>query len=221
MKLLKFTLLVTIAVAFASCKKQPVAGFTTNTEDVETYQEITFTNTTEDGVTYLWDFGDGKTSTEESPKHTYVGDATSSFFFIYETYYEVSLTAFSKKEKKEDTFTKTLYVKDVRDKFVGDYLGTETQTIGSTTNKYVRTADVNSANDPQKITISGYGFSVTATVTGSTFVIPTQNITDNFTSGSIISVSGSGTLSGNVFSYSFSGTSTDGKSVVVSFTGTK
>ena len=32
---------------------------------------VTFTNTSVNGVTYLWDFGDGATSTEKNPVHTY------------------------------------------------------------------------------------------------------------------------------------------------------
>ena len=35
--------------------------------------DVTFNNTTEGGVSYRWDFGDGKTSTEKSPTHTYEG----------------------------------------------------------------------------------------------------------------------------------------------------
>ncbi len=44
---------------------------------------ITFTNESVNGINYLWDFGDGNTSTEENPTHTY-----TEFGF-----YTVSLTA--------------------------------------------------------------------------------------------------------------------------------
>jgi len=52
----------------------PVAGFTF----VKDYMTITFTNTTTFGVSYAWDFGDGETSIEENPVHTYAeaGDYT-------------------------------------------------------------------------------------------------------------------------------------------------
>lgn len=46
---------------------------------------ITFTNSSQNAMGYLWDFGDGNTSTESSPVHIYDGDGT----------YVVSLTAVS------------------------------------------------------------------------------------------------------------------------------
>lgn len=53
----------------------PVAGFTFTTEELT----ATFTNTsTDDGdtLTSAWDFGDGNTSTDENPEHTYAADGT-------------------------------------------------------------------------------------------------------------------------------------------------
>ena len=44
---------------------------------------LTFTNLSQNGITYSWDFGDGNTSTETSPVHTYDNDGE----------YEVTLTA--------------------------------------------------------------------------------------------------------------------------------
>jgi len=45
--------------------------------------EVSFTNSSENAETYNWDFGDGETSTEESPVHTYAEAGT----------YDVVLTA--------------------------------------------------------------------------------------------------------------------------------
>ncbi len=45
--------------------------------------EVDFTNTTVEGMTYAWDFGDGNVSNEESPTHTYGAEGD----------YEVILTA--------------------------------------------------------------------------------------------------------------------------------
>lgn len=48
----------------------PTASFTFEVNG----NEVVFTNTSSFGESYLWDFGDGNTSTEESPTHTFSGD---------------------------------------------------------------------------------------------------------------------------------------------------
>ena len=48
-------------------KYDPVATF----NSVNTNETFTFTNTSQNGVSYLWDFGDGNNSTDESPTHSY------------------------------------------------------------------------------------------------------------------------------------------------------
>ena len=57
----------------------PVAGFNSAVDGAG----VDFTNTSTDADSYLWDFGDGETSTESDPSHTYVEDGP----------YTVSLTA--------------------------------------------------------------------------------------------------------------------------------
>lgn len=57
----------------------PVLGFSVALSGMT----LTCTNTTTDATSYLWDFGDGQTSTEEAPVHTYVTEGA----------YTVSLTA--------------------------------------------------------------------------------------------------------------------------------
>lgn len=61
----------------AATPKAPLAFFTYEV-DADNSQLIVFTNETEDGDTYLWDFGDGTTSTDESVSHEYAaaGDYT-------------------------------------------------------------------------------------------------------------------------------------------------
>jgi len=48
----------------------PVAGFNMEING----NTVTFTNTTTNATSYEWDFGDGQTSTEENPVHTYAND---------------------------------------------------------------------------------------------------------------------------------------------------
>jgi PKD repeat protein len=50
----------------------PVAGFDYSVSVLE----VTFTNLSTDADTYAWDFGDGGTSTEENPVHTYLDAGT-------------------------------------------------------------------------------------------------------------------------------------------------
>lgn len=61
------------------CKKEPpVASFTMDKESYKMSETITFTNQSENSKSFVWNFGDGKTSTDENPKHTYssAGDFT-------------------------------------------------------------------------------------------------------------------------------------------------
>jgi len=59
----------------------PVAGFSYQKSDLT----VTFTNTSQNANSYLWDFGDGNTSTQTSPVHTYSSGGT----------YNVTLTSSS------------------------------------------------------------------------------------------------------------------------------
>ncbi|MCB9184283.1 MAG: PKD domain-containing protein [Flavobacteriales bacterium] len=60
----------------------PQASFT-STSSVEVNTPIAFSNNSIDGVSYAWDFGDGSTSDEAEPMHTYTAGGT----------YDVTLTA--------------------------------------------------------------------------------------------------------------------------------
>lgn len=59
----------------------PIPQFTATTNDLT----ASFSNTSLNGVSWLWEFGDGQTSTEKNPQHTYSGPGC----------YEVCLTAYS------------------------------------------------------------------------------------------------------------------------------
>lgn len=68
---------------FGSCKDsvikavtilpQPVVDFTSaNNTNCKAPLDVTFSNTTNDAVSFEWNFGDGSTSTLQNPQHTYV-----------------------------------------------------------------------------------------------------------------------------------------------------
>jgi PKD repeat protein len=68
-------------ISLQSCKKDdgddddpqtqdPVASFQYEISD-DNFLEVTFTNYSQNATSYMWDFGDGNTSTEEDPVHVY------------------------------------------------------------------------------------------------------------------------------------------------------
>ncbi len=52
-------------------RTKPYTAFTATNSQGFSPLEVTFTNTTQFATSYFWTFGDGQTSTEENPKHTY------------------------------------------------------------------------------------------------------------------------------------------------------
>ena len=73
---------------------------------------IDFTNTSTNATSYLWDFGDGSTSTENNPSHTYTDAGTYQVsllanYGICENYisYEVSVPLVSTSEFQETVFS--------------------------------------------------------------------------------------------------------------------
>ena len=69
-------LLAFSVTAIVSCKKDPkpevISGFS-YTVDAADYKKVKFTNASQNSTTSAWDFGDGGTSTETSPTHTFPG----------------------------------------------------------------------------------------------------------------------------------------------------
>ena len=63
------TTVILLTLVLGSCEKtpEPTAQFAFNVTDLE----VTFTNESDDATSYSWDFGDGNTSIETSPVHTY------------------------------------------------------------------------------------------------------------------------------------------------------
>jgi PKD repeat protein len=73
MKLIKVGPLVTIIclLILSSCTKAPVASFEIDQNNVKAPATIVFTNNSTNAEEFLWNFGDGETSTEENPSHEY------------------------------------------------------------------------------------------------------------------------------------------------------
>jgi PKD repeat protein len=72
--LLPIICFVLFSVSLSNCKKDPpapVAGFTFSGNEAPAPCEIIFTNTSTNSSSYIWDFGDGTTSTEQNTKHTF------------------------------------------------------------------------------------------------------------------------------------------------------
>jgi PKD repeat protein len=69
----------TAATTTVTVEAAPVAGFTTSAMPS---MDVTFTNTSTNATTYLWDFGDGTTSTLQDPSHTYTSSGNYTVLLI-------------------------------------------------------------------------------------------------------------------------------------------
>ncbi|HPE86856.1 MAG: PKD domain-containing protein [Bacteroidia bacterium] len=84
-----------ITSAFSSCTKPvPVADFSFTVDEMT----VTFTNSSTDAETYAWNFGDGNSSAEANPTHTYAENGV----------YNVKLTATG--EGGDDEVTKVVTI---------------------------------------------------------------------------------------------------------------
>lgn len=71
---------------YVSVHGQPIAGFTYNpTYPDELFNVVTFHNITVLGENFLWDFGDGTTSTSYAPSHQYPADTGTYTVTLYVT----------------------------------------------------------------------------------------------------------------------------------------
>lgn len=92
-------------VLLTSCIKKPSASFSVSNTNPKVGESVSFTNTSTDAKTYEWNFGDGYTSSESNPSHVYSSAG----------YKNVTLTAYSKKEKKSDNSSASINVKAIGD----------------------------------------------------------------------------------------------------------
>lgn len=113
-------LLFTAILIFTSCTKEPVADFTADKIQAYPGETIEFTNLSKDAETVQWQFGDGITSTAENPNHAYQNTGS----------YTVTLTAYSKKERKQNQITRIIEVVPCLQGYTG--LGCTTQVAPTT-----------------------------------------------------------------------------------------
>jgi gliding motility-associated-like protein len=65
------------ATRIIKVRPRPTASFTADrTTFCQTPSTVSFTNTSANGASWLWNFGDGSTSTQENPSHTYTTTGT-------------------------------------------------------------------------------------------------------------------------------------------------
>jgi PKD repeat protein len=79
----------------------PIASFQYEIS-ADNFLEVAFTNFSQNAVSYSWDFGDGNTSTEESPTHTYAAAGT----------YTIALTATGAEGTTPATKSETITLSD-------------------------------------------------------------------------------------------------------------
>lgn len=98
------TIFLLTILLLTSCQRQPTANFTTDKTEYTAGDTIHFTNTSEDGDSYLWTVPDGKTFTTENLDYvTDVNEHSGSKTF--------KLDVFSKNKKKNATASKTVIIK--------------------------------------------------------------------------------------------------------------
>jgi PKD repeat protein len=95
-----FVLILLAFTTLISCQKKPVASFDVSPANAKVGEAVTFTNTSTNGDTYNWNFGDGSQSTIENPTHTYANVGS----------YGVTLEVASKNGKEKDAATVALNV---------------------------------------------------------------------------------------------------------------
>jgi PKD repeat protein len=131
-----FCSMILFSFFIISCEKEeakPVANFTMNKTKAETGETITFTNSSENAITYSWAFGDGNTSTDENPTHSYSSDGT----------FTITLTA--KGVGGENSTSKTITVKTSYD---GSWKASTTE------------SDANLTSASAKFTVNGTSVSI-------------------------------------------------------------
>jgi PKD repeat protein len=141
-KILLFAgMIALLATSLTSCKKDPpVCDFTY----VATGLSVAFTSTSTNTETYLWEFGDGETSTEMNPVHVFLGGGS----------FEIKLTVTGEggTDYKRETITVVVTLADVKNMLTGGANATNGKTwiLNTTT---ITAGDGASAVEPNMVVL--------------------------------------------------------------------
>jgi len=114
LRLLFPQVLIIIAFFLSGCSKEGEeelsVSFTMDKTNAEVGETITFTNTSQYATSYEWDFGDGNSSTEENPTHSY--SSTGEF--------TITLTANGEEGSRSTTKSIPIWDLVLKSTFYGD-----------------------------------------------------------------------------------------------------
>ncbi|MFN8285888.1 MAG: PKD domain-containing protein [Chitinophagales bacterium] len=203
-KLLTFTVVAAMLCSIAlihSCAPpavdKPTACFTLSDDTVTVGATLVITDCSKDGNTYLWDFGDGETSSQNGDvTHVYNSAGT----------YTITLNITNSGGTRVKTATVVVSNNGLT---ASDYVGSYncTDVCGAGNFSYNITITSSGTNS---IVIHNFGgftpaINVTATVNNTTIAIPTQT-----PSGAVYSVTGTGSASNGTATLTISHTEQDG-----------
>jgi len=135
-----------LPVILISCEKNPEAQFSVDTVEPVVGQEILFNNDSHNASSFTWDFGDGYTSDERSPYHTF--NSTGSF--------EVILTAISDDGNEDQaSLTLTVVIPTLLVVEVREWVNENVFVPDASVILYNSLADWD-ANDPKKMVMEGF-----------------------------------------------------------------
>jgi PKD repeat protein len=173
-----------IIVTLTGCRKEPEAFFS-YPSPVIIGQPFVLSNYSLDASTYLWDFGDGITSTEISPTHTYVTGGE----------HNITLTAYNKNGRKKNTSVKKITV-NVEGAYVSNYQVSQSCSDGESSYNISIYSNA-SILYIRNFTNLGYSFEAYALPNNLQLLIPQQTINGNV-------FEGSAQLSGDTLSINYS-----------------
>lgn len=148
MKKLSFFAAVTVGFMFTSCIKEPVSCLTAGSTAAIVDEEISFANCSEDAETYEWNFGDSS---------DVVTTATANHAFESEGTFTVTLTAYSKKEKKSTQATTLVTVSKTKEQMFAGTKKDGDQLVWENTQTLTYAYVVNQPIFDQRDTINGNG----------------------------------------------------------------